>query len=99
MTLTWEKVSAAKRKQAMRGLAVTARAASPIPPQPSPGEEAFAAHCRYYGISFAREFKFHPDRKYRADFAFPDHHLLAEIEGGKPGKSRHLSASGFEDDC
>lgn len=33
------------------------------------------------GIPFVREHKFHPDRKWRFDFAFPAHSLAVEIEG------------------
>lgn len=29
-----------------------------------------------------REFRFHPLRKFRADFAWPDHMILLEVDGG-----------------
>lgn len=29
-----------------------------------------------------REFKFHPTRKWRTDFAWPEHKVLLEVEGG-----------------
>jgi hypothetical protein len=41
------------------------------------------------------EFRFAPPRKFRADFAWPDHHLLLEIEGGVWTRGRHTRASGF----
>ena len=35
------------------------------------------------------EFKFHPTRKWRSDYAFPIHRLLIEIEGGTWISGRH----------
>jgi len=48
-----------------------------------------------------REFFFHPDRRWRSDFAWPDHRLLVEIEGGTwlPGGGRHNRGAGFQTDC
>jgi very-short-patch-repair endonuclease len=48
----------------------------------SKGEALFALHARAAGIKLVPEFEFHPTRKWRADFAFPDKHLLIEIDGG-----------------
>jgi len=45
-----------------------------------------------------REFKFCEERKWRADFAWPDQRLLVEIEGGTWGGGRHVRGKGFEDD-
>ena len=46
-----------------------------------------------------REHKFHPTRKWRFDFAWPDLKLALEVEGGLYGKSRHTSLSGYSADC
>ena len=47
-----------------------------------------------------REFMFaHPDRKWRADFAWPDKRLIVEAEGGTWTKGRHVRGAGFENDC
>ena len=50
---------------------------------------------------FVREFKFHPKRKFKADFAWPHKKLLVEVEGGTwlGSKGRHTSGKGFESDC
>ena len=45
-----------------------------------------------------REFKFHPTRKWRADFAWPERFLLVEIEGGVYSRGRHTRGKGFEND-
>lgn len=34
------------------------------------------------GLSFSSEYKFHPTRKWRFDFAIPDKKIAIEIEGG-----------------
>lgn len=34
------------------------------------------------GLSFSSEYKFHPARKWRFDFAIPEYKIAIEIEGG-----------------
>jgi very-short-patch-repair endonuclease len=48
---------------------------------------------------WTREFKFHPTRKWRSDFAWEDDKLLVEIEGGIYSGGRHTRGKGFEKDC
>ena len=46
------------------------------------------------------EHKFHPKRKWRMDFAWPEQMLAVEVEGGVWGaKSRHTTGAGFTADC
>lgn len=45
------------------------------------------------------EFSFHDDRRWRADFAWPDRMLLAEYEGGIYTKGAHVRGKHFESDC
>ena len=68
---------------------------SRIPKAGSPGEEAFALHCRVDKLVVDREYKFHSLRKWRFDFAFPLLRIAVEIEG----RGRHQSFGGFEADC
>ena len=65
----------------------------------SSGEEDFALQCRIYGLLPERELKFHPKRKWRFDFAFPEAKIAAEIEGGVWSGGRHNRASGYTKDC
>lgn len=51
------------------------------------------------GLSPVREFRFHPVRQWRADFAFPDKMLLVEFEGGVFAAGRHTRGAGFVADC
>jgi very-short-patch-repair endonuclease len=51
------------------------------------------------GIPFVREYRFDPERKWRADFAIPEHKILIEVEGGNWTQGRHNRGKGYEDDC
>ena len=51
---------------------------------------------RWPGIE--REYKFHPVRKWRFDFCWPEHDLAVEIEGGIWTKGRHNRPLGFKND-
>jgi len=44
------------------------------------------------------ELRFHPTRKWSADFAIPSAKLLIEIEGGVWSGGRHTSGAGFVGD-
>lgn len=45
------------------------------------------------------EFKFHEERLWRADFAWPDSMLIVEYEGGIFTGGRHTRGVGYENDC
>ena len=44
------------------------------------------------------EFKFHPTRKWRFDFAYPDSKIAIECEGGIYTMGRHIRPRGFMED-
>lgn len=70
------------------------------PRGPSKIEEALALHIRVNALPVpVREFRFHPDRRWRADFAWPDRKLLVECEGGEHSGGRHTRGVGFTQDC
>ena len=47
----------------------------------------------------AREFKFHPRRRWRFDFAWPIYKVAVEVDGGIYSRGRHVRGSGFERDA
>ena len=57
-------------------------------------EAIFALHCKAYGLEPQPEYRFHPGRKWRFDFAFPDRKVAVEIEGGIWTNGRHSRGSG-----
>jgi len=63
-------------------------------------EQRFALLWRSMnGPALEREFRFHPTRKWRADFAHLPSRTLIEIEGGIWIRGRHTTPSGFTADA
>ncbi len=54
--------------------------------------------CNERGLELVLEHKFHPTRKYRADWAIPALKLLLEYEGLFSEKSRHTTKAGYSAD-
>ena len=46
-----------------------------------------------------REYPLIPGRRFRADFAWPEHKLAVEIEGGTWVNGRHVRGTGYMNDC
>jgi len=77
--------------------------------QKSKAEEEFDFHLKALKLGpFKREFHFHPTRKWRFDFAWPELKLAVEVEGitsygknadGSMRLGRHQTAKGVEEDC
>lgn len=44
------------------------------------------------------EFKFHPDRRWRFDYAWPDKKIALEIHGATYKGGRHVTGKGFASD-
>lgn len=52
-----------------------------------------------FGIPVATtEHQFHPIRKWRFDYCWPDHKIALEVEGGVFTGGRHTSGAGFSED-
>ena len=51
------------------------------------------------GIDPEEEHKFHPSRRWRFDFAYPQFMVAIEVEGGTWSGGRHIRPQGFENDC
>lgn len=63
------------------------------------GERILAAQLDLEKIEYDLEFKFHPQRRWRADFRITGYPVLVEVEGGTWSNGRHSRGSGFAKDC
>lgn len=59
------------------------------------GETLLANQLRVLKISFEQEYKFHPKRKWRADFHIVGKNILVEVEGGVWSGGRHTRGKGY----
>lgn len=63
-------------------------------------EATFSLQLQALGAPGAhREYQFHPTRRFRFDYAWPDRMLAVEIEGGTWARGRHTRGKGFAADC
>lgn len=63
-------------------------------------EMLLAAQIKGEGLKEpAREYQFHPERRWRFDFAYPQEKVAVEVEGGIWSNGRHTRGYGFEADC
>lgn len=59
----------------------------------------FLAMCKGAGLPVpTTEHKFHPDRRWRFDYAWPDLKVALEVEGGIWSGGRHTRGAGYAKD-
>lgn len=46
-------------------------------------------------VECVKEYRFHPNRLWRFDYAIPEHKIALEVEGGVWTDGRHVRAQGF----
>ena len=62
-------------------------------------EDLLALHIRQTGLPIpVRELVAVPGRRFRWDFAWPDHRLLVEVQGGTWAKGAHSTGKGIQRD-
>ena len=61
----------------------------------SEGEATLVQHLKTHKIGFEQEYKFHPTRKWRADFLITGTKILIEVEGGIWSGGRHTRGKGY----
>ena len=58
--------------------------------------DVFTTICRIdLKVECVKEYKFHPTRRWRFDYAIPEHKIALEVEGGVWTGGRHTSPKGF----
>lgn len=61
--------------------------------------DVFTTICRTdLKVECVKEYKFHPTRRWRFDYAIPEHKIALEVEGGVWTGGRHTSPKGFLND-
>ena len=58
--------------------------------------DSFLAHALPPG--WVSEYRFHATRRWRFDYAWPDHMIALEVEGGAFVRGRHNRGAGFRKD-
>ena len=62
-------------------------------------EDMLAFQLDAMRVQYKREWRIHPERRFRADFWLPAHRLVVEVEGGGWVNGRHSRGSGIESDA
>ena len=63
------------------------------------GIDIFVQLCaKVLGIAAEKEYRFHATRMWRFDYAFPQHRIALEVEGGVHTGGRHIRPKGFLND-
>ncbi len=80
----------------MRAAENAHRVSTPPIPRKPPTIYPLVGMCRQAGLPEpVPEFRFHATRKWRADYAWPLHRVLVEIDGGAWTGGRHTRGAGF----
>ena len=63
---------------------------------PTQIRDVFTTICKTdLGVECVKEYKFHPKRRWRFDYAIPAHKIALEVEGGVWTQGRHTRPQGF----
>ena len=63
-------------------------------------EDKLAFHIRATNLpSVERQYKFHPTRRWKADFCWVKEKLIVEVQGGIWIQGRHSRGGGYTKDC
>ncbi|WP_151832104.1 hypothetical protein [Acinetobacter ursingii] len=65
----------------------------------SKGEAMLCQQLNLMNIEFTQEFRFNPDRRWKADFRIDGFPILVEVEGGVHCNGRHTRGEGYTADC
>ena len=97
MAVRWEDLGPAARAQARK---VSPRRKRPRQKVRDELERALATELRIMGLPQpVRQFRFHPTRGWRFDFAWPERRLAVEVDGGTWTGGAHVRGKRYERDC
>ncbi|MCU4495312.1 hypothetical protein KTI55_01825 [Acinetobacter ursingii] len=65
----------------------------------SEGEAMLCQQLNLMNIEFTQEFRFNPDRRWKADFRIDGFPILVEVEDGVHCNGRHTRGEGYTADC
>lgn len=65
--------------------------------RPKKSDNLYLVHHLFPGAIM--EYRFHPVRRWKMDYAWPDRMIALEIEGGIYTRGRHTRGKGYEGDC
>src|SRR5216684_2330146 len=99
--VSWPHMAFLRLRRARRGGALRRPpSATKVGTQQQVSLEVLARFCGLYTLPVpVEEFRFHPERRWRFDFAYPDVKIGIEIEGGVWSGGRHTRGKGFILDC
>lgn len=79
-----------------KGIAKPIKRRRNAPKNPRNAKDAFTLLLRQrIGVECVKEYRFHPTRQWRFDYAIPDLRIAIEIDGGIWINGRHNRASGY----
>jgi len=55
-------------------------------------------YCKQHGWTLEKEYRFHPTRRWRGDYAILEPHIIIECEGGAYVRGRHVRGTGYVKD-
>ncbi|HAV5522845.1 DUF559 domain-containing protein [Acinetobacter baumannii] len=61
----------------------------------SKGEAMLCRQLDVMKIAYEQEFRFHPERRWKADFRIEGYMILVEVEGGAFSNGRHTRGEGY----
>lgn len=53
---------------------------------------------KFKSVEVVKEFQFHPTRRWRFDYAFPEKKVAVEVDGGVWTGGRHINPAGYIND-
>lgn len=70
-----------------------------VPPLSSPLADRFEALLVLLNAPpFVKEYRFHPGRRWRFDYAWPNRRVAVELHGATWAQGRHVRGNGFRED-